>query len=192
MGAVPLGEAGVDRVRAFFGLPLPEEYQEALGQFLVARHVLNPKFRWTRPENLHITIRFLGQVPEPTAQAIADLVEAGRPPGFAIELGEPGAFSRGKMARVLWLGLKLGQAEVSALAARVEEACAEQGLEAERRPYHPHLTLARSRQLQGAQPPHFTPPDLPPWRADELVLFRSRLGGHSGPVYERMRTIRLS
>ena len=74
MGSVALGEAGL-RVRAFFGLPLPEAHREQLDRFLAACAGLAPQFRWTPAANLHLTIRFLGQVDISVAEAIAGSVE---------------------------------------------------------------------------------------------------------------------
>ena len=196
MGSDTLGddEAGDQgralRVRAFFGLPLPEEHRAALGSYLLGRYATLPKFRWTRQENLHITLKFLGHVERDLAERIAGHVEAASPRGFVLQLGGLDSFKRGKLARVLWLGLKLGGDDVKALAALIDEQSALEGLEAEKRPYHPHLTLARSRRLEGAPVPGVFSPDLPPWKADELLLYRSQLG-RSGPVYEPLRTIRL-
>jgi 2'-5' RNA ligase len=188
MGTEPLVETGL-RVRAFFGLPLPEEQLDALRTFLVERSVLSPKFRWTPLENLHITLRFLGQVELSVAQTVAQRIEASPPRGYAIQLGELGTFKRGKLARVLWLGIKLGEAETVAVAAQVDAECARVGLESEKRAYHPHLTLARARSLEGSAIPDEVPPELSPWRADELILYRSHLG-RSGPTYEALHRIR--
>lgn len=185
-----MGEAGVDRIRAFFGLPLPEEHREALEGYLLARQAASPAFRWTPAENLHITVRFLGHLESAIAERIAGGVEAAAPTGFALQLGELDSFGRGKRARVLWLGLKLGAAEVTDLARLVEDECAREGLEAEKRAYHPHLTLARARRVEGAAPPEPYSPELPAWRAETLVLYRSHLG-RSGPTYEPLRSIRL-
>ena len=196
MGTRQLGEEARDQsgpltVRAFFGLPLPERHREALGPFLAECQRVGPDFRWTPAENLHLTIRFLGHVELLLAEGIADRVAAAQPARFEVQLGETGAFKRGKMARVLWLGLRTGATEISALAATVEAECARAGLEAEKRGFHAHLTLARARPREGAVSPSLPePPELEPWRADELILYRSRLG-RGGSVYEPMRRLRL-
>lgn len=143
-----------------------------------------------RAENLHITIRFLGHVEATTAQRIAGRVEATAPAAFALQLGGLDAFKRGRLASVLWIGLQLGVDEVTGLARLVEAECGREGLEAEKRPYRPHMTLARTREREGAPIPRLTLPELPPWRAGELVLYRSQLG-RSGPVYEPLRSISL-
>jgi RNA 2',3'-cyclic 3'-phosphodiesterase len=195
VGAGQLAEEAGDqgrslKVRAFFGLPLPEEHRAAYASALLGAPALAPRWRWTRVENLHLTVRFLGHVELATADRIAGRVEASAPRAFALQLGGLDAFKRGRLASVLWVGLQLGVEEVTALATVVEAECAREGLEAERRPYRPHMTLARAREREGAPVPHLKVPELPPWRAGELVLFRSQLG-RSGPVYEPLRSISL-
>lgn len=93
--------------------------------------------------------------------------------------------------RVVWLGLGNGEEAIGELARLVEAESVAAGLEAENRRFHAHLTLARARARDGAPlPPLPPPPDLPGWRAGELILYRSHLG-RAGSVYEPQRTISL-
>jgi RNA 2',3'-cyclic 3'-phosphodiesterase len=179
------------KVRAFFGLPLPDEQRDELGRYLEECTRRAPQFRWTPAANLHLTIRFLGHLEVAVAEEIADRLTGTHLPGFELALGEAGAFKRGRLARVVWLGLRSGEKESGALAAAVEAECQRAGLEREARAYHPHLTLARARLRDGTALPEL--PDAPPtagWRAAELILYRSRLG-RAGAVYEPLRSIKL-
>jgi 2'-5' RNA ligase len=125
------------------------------------------------------------------AGAIADRLDAAHLDGFDLKLGEVGAFKRGRLASVVWLGLSEGAAEIGALAETVEAECVKAGLPPEGRRYHAHLTLARARQRDGAALRAVeSAPQLPGWHADELVLYRSRLG-RGGSVYEPLRRVRL-
>ena len=180
------------RVRAFFGLPLPEPQRAELAPFLTACEQAASEFRWTPKDNLHLTVRFIGSVDRLLAESVAEAL-GGRPlSAFEMELGEVGSFGRGRAARVVWLGLRAGVDEASALAAQVEEACVKAGLPPESRPYQAHLTLARARPRQGARLPELPAvPHLKPWRADHLVLYSSRLG-RTGATYEAMRTLELA
>ena len=198
MGAGQLGEEAGDQVgpgplevRAFFGLPLPERHREALTAYLADCGRLGPDFRWTPAQNLHLTIRFLGHVERPLAEGIADGVASTKPAAFELGLGAAGAFKRGRLARVVWLGVRADEGEIGELAATVEAECVRAGLEGENRRYHAHLTLARAKPREGAPLPQLpVPPELEPWRASELILYRSRLG-RSGSVYEPIRRINL-
>jgi len=195
VGAGQLGEEtenGPLRVRTFFGLPLPEGHREALDGYLADCARRTPDFRWTPAPNLHLTIRFLGHVELALGEGIADRLAAANLHAFDLELGELGTFKRGRLARVVWLGLRVGSDDVARLADQVEVECGRAGLEAEARRFHAHLTLARARPRDGASLPATpAPPELSMWRADELILYRSRLG-RPGAVYEPLRRLRMS
>ena len=151
-----------------------------------------PEFRWAPAANLHLTVRFLGHVDASLAEGIADRLAEADLRSFDLRLGETGTFKRGRLARVVWLGLTSGAEEISALAAKVEAECERAGLEREARRFNAHLTLARARARDGAPLPELGPaPELEAWQADELILYRSHLG-RAGSVYEPISRIRLS
>jgi RNA 2',3'-cyclic 3'-phosphodiesterase len=180
-----------DKVRAFFGLPLPEAHREALDRYISACSAVAPDFRWTPAANLHFTMRFLGHVDLALAEAIAETVASNDPGGFDLRLGDADVFKRGRLARVVWLGVSLGEQQMAELARIIEAECVRAGLEPEGRRFSAHLTVARARPRDGAPAPSIgAPPDLPAWRATELILYRSRLG-RGGSVYEPLRTISL-
>jgi RNA 2',3'-cyclic 3'-phosphodiesterase len=171
---------------------LPEAQRRRLGSYLTECAAAAPDFRWAPAPNLHLTLRFLGHIEASIGDGIADRLGGSAPAGFELELGSVGTFQRGRLVRVVWLGLRRGADQARALAAEVEVACTEAGLAAEARAFQPHLTLARARARDGAVLPALaSPPQLPAWRADELVLYRSRLG-RGGSVYEPLRVLRLS
>ena len=141
------------------------------------------RIRWAGAAQLHLTLRFLGDVPEAAldgvARSVREAASAGRP--LDLEVRGAGAFPSARRARVLWLGLggevdQLGSL-VADLGARLERT----GLPPEPRPFLPHLTLGRSRQPRGvaglaaALEQAAAGPPLP-WRAEALTLFRSHLG----------------
>jgi RNA 2',3'-cyclic 3'-phosphodiesterase len=180
------------RVRAFFGLPVPEPQREELAPFLNACAQVAPDFRWTPKDNLHLTIRFVGNVERGLVESVADALGHRPLAAFDVEPGEVGSFGRGRAARVVWLGLRKGAEAAAALASLVEAECVRVGLAAESRSYTAHLTLARARPRGGASLPEL--PALPrvrPWRADQLVLYSSRLT-RAGAVYEALRTLELA
>ena len=195
MGAGPLEEgAGAEvtpRVRAFFGLPVPDPQRAALGAFLAASAEAAPRFRWTPATNLHLTVRFVGSVDRGLVEGIAERLDGLALPSFELELGDLGMFKRGRLVRVVWQGLRSGAEAVLALAARVDAECEAAGLAGEKRAFQAHLTLARARARDGAELPSLpSPPRLAPWRAGELVLYASRLS-KTGAVYEPLATMKL-
>jgi RNA 2',3'-cyclic 3'-phosphodiesterase len=150
-----------------------------------------PDFRWVDPHNLHLTVRFIGSVESDLVDEIANRVEAAPGPGFDVALGELGTFKRGRLARVVWLSVREGADPLRRLAERVEAECQASGLEAEKRGFTPHLTLARASAQEGAELPQLPElPELAGWRATELVLYSSHLG-RAGAVHEPIRRILL-
>jgi RNA 2',3'-cyclic 3'-phosphodiesterase len=171
---------------------LPDEQRRQLAPYLAACASAAPEFRWTPAANLHLTVRFLGSVKRVVVDQVAGRLEAVPLRGFALELSGLGTFQRGRLVRVVWLHVRAGVDEARELAAQVEAECVRAGLAPEARAFQPHLTMARARPRDGAAlPPLPEPPELPPWQAEELVLYSSRLG-RAGAVYEPLRTIRLS
>lgn len=132
--------------------------------------------RATPPGNLHITLAFLGPLKEKDLAAIVEV-----PPiqsrEFMIELDKLGHWSR---SRVLWLGARQIPGELVRLERNLWDALAAVGFERERRPYHPHVTLARKARFVDA-PVHSVV-----WPVSKLGLVESRPGGRHS-VYEVLR-----
>jgi 2'-5' RNA ligase len=169
---------------------VPEPQREELGRFISECASTAPDFRWTPTANLHLTVGFMGSVDDAVALGVADSLRDLR--SFDIELGEVGTFKRGRLARVVWIGLRSGLEAARALAAQVEEECVAAGLAPEPRPFQAHLTLARARARDGAVLPSLpASPQVAQWRATELVLYSSHLG-RAGSVYEALRGVPLN
>jgi RNA 2',3'-cyclic 3'-phosphodiesterase len=180
------------RVRAFFGLPVPEPQREELGRFVAACAQAGPDFRWTPTQNLHLTIRFIGSVSRVVVEGVADALTDRPPAAFELDLGDLGTFGRGHAARVVWLGLREGMEGAAAVSAQVEGECVRAGLPHEKRDFQAHLTLARARARDGSRLPDLPAvPQLKPWRAGELILYSSRLA-KTGAIYEVLRTVPLT
>lgn len=136
------------QVRAFVAIELPAHVRETLAG--LAKSLESEKIeglRTVRPDAIHLTLKFLGDVPAsrtaPIEAALRGAVEGQS--GFALELSGVGVFPERGAPRVLWVGLAGDLAGLATLHARVEEALESLGFPAERRPFHPHLTVARIR-----------------------------------------------
>jgi len=133
-------------MRAFVAVfPPPEVRREALAW---AGHLPSgDRVRWTRPENIHLTLKFLGDVRVEALdgmRAALGKVCAEHAP-FDAALAELGAFPSARRAKILWLGVGAGSDRLRSLAADVDDALAPLGFEREKRPYVPHLTIGRVR-----------------------------------------------
>jgi len=125
-------------MRLFVGLDLPWSLRERLG-FLAGGL---PSARWVPAENLHCTLRFIGEVPAWRAEEIDAALLGLRAPGFSLSLVGVGVFNRGAKAASLYADVERSPA-LDHLQAKVETALQRSGLDAERRRFAPHVTLAR-------------------------------------------------
>jgi 2'-5' RNA ligase len=135
-------------LRLFTGIAAPQEINARLDD-LVGRLKPLAHIRWSPASNFHITTKFIGWWPrvrlDEVKQALA-AVHGGGPIRIAIQ--GLGFFPNAKAARVFWAGIE-GGAPLAGLASRTDEACAKLGIEPEKRPYSPHLTLARIDSPKG-------------------------------------------
>jgi 2'-5' RNA ligase len=131
--------------------------------------------RWTRREQWHLTIQFLGNRAE--LDAVTGALRALRHPAGELRLGGVGAFPSARRARVLWVGTATGTEWLDALAAAVGTLLVPAGHPPEERQFHGHLTLARLDPPADLRDPlgALAAADVgPPWTATEVVLYESR------------------
>jgi 2'-5' RNA ligase len=126
--------------------------------------------RWpTAPDRWHITLAFLGEVADPAPVEAELRNRLTRIPPFVLSLAGSGAFGGGHV----WVGVGGEVQRLHDLAGRVAAAARAAGVDVERRPYRPHLTVGRRRQPDPRRLADYRGPD---WRADEVELVRSDLG----------------
>jgi 2'-5' RNA ligase len=151
---------------------------------------------WVREENLHLTMRFLGEIEDSRVEGLvvgfsAPLVTA----AFEIELGGVGVFPPSGPPRVIWIGVRQGAEPLTALSAEIDARCAALGFGRDDRPFRAHLTLARCKDAidrQACDRLLGTNPGAPGVsRVNEVVLYQSRLSA-SGPTYVALARAPLS
>lgn len=156
-------------LRLFFGLPLPPEVLDTLDRW---ERVTPRVTGWTRPQDLHLTLAFLGAREAgalPALEACAAGVTVRHGP-LDLTTADLGAFPGARAARVFWLGLAPAPA-LGNLVADLRETLAAAGETFDARPFRPHLTLARFRPARPA--PEVAGLGALSFRADRLVLFES-------------------
>jgi len=142
-------------------------------------------FRWQDDEQLHITLRFIGEVDRPVASDIADALSHIRAERLQLRIAGVGRFEQ-RSSGAIWAGIE-PKAPLAAFAAKIERACQQVGLEPERRAFHPHITLARwkgrrTREI-GAFLERARGLTSEPFEVTQFILFESRLSRH-GAHYE--------
>jgi 2'-5' RNA ligase len=178
-------------IRLFAGIAAPYDIAEGL----VRRQQGLPRARWRPTEVMHITLRFFGEVSEPTAADLDSALSGVTVAPFDLNLQGVGMFGEGDRMRAVWAGV--GESEpLKRLALKCESAARRVGLKPEARLYRPHLTLAYLNN---------SPPDRiaawlqghnllksPTWRVTEFHLYSSwtdsTKGFSSGSRYEIERT----
>jgi 2'-5' RNA ligase len=137
-------------VRLFVALEIPTAVRESLAALLKCLRVLSAQPRWVRPENLHVTLKFIGEWPSEKLEVLRSALSA-------VRLDQPvilnfrglGFFPNEKRPRVFWAGIE-ASSNLITLASEIDHATEKLGVPREPRPFSPHLTLAR-----------FEPPGLP-------------------------------
>ena len=169
--------------RLFVAIRPPQEIRD----LLIDAMDESASFHWQNDEQLHLTLRFIGDVERPIANDIADELGKVRCERFAVRISGVGCFEK-RLSGALWAAID-PKAPVTALAAKVERACQSTGLEPERRAFHPHITIARWRSRKGSDVQDFLERrrDLAsvPFKVTQFILFESRLSRH-GAHYEQI------
>jgi len=167
-------------MRAFIAIDIPERIHIELARLQTTFRPLCRDARWTRPEGIHLTLKFLGEISEEQVANVTRALDTSESvPGFSVEIKGLGFFPDGRRPRVFWAGVA-APSELAQLAARVEDTLHKVGFARETRSFSPHLTLARFRE------PHPQPAlhdaagkqsELPLGRFDvtEFFLYESKL-----------------
>ncbi len=135
-------------MRAFIAIGIPAEIRDRLGALSAELRGREPGVSWVKPEAMHLTLRFLGEIADRQVEEISAAlgrVTAGLAP-FAVRLAGVGVFPGITAPRVLFAGVDLGKDDLVNLAGAVEGAVRQAGCQAERKPFHPHVTVGRVRQ----------------------------------------------
>lgn len=182
-------------IRTFIALPLPDSLISQI--FEIQRQLKSYGFpvRWVKPENIHLTLKFLGDIPPESIDSIATAMEVtirGHSPMTLFAKGL-GVFPGIKKPRVIWVGISGDIQALFKMQAALESNLEEIGFPKENRPFKSHLTLGRikksvsSRNLFDALQTfsHFS---TQPFDARELILYKSELNP-SGALYTKLKTL---
>jgi 2'-5' RNA ligase len=179
-------------VRCFAALPIPAASREALGRALAPFLELNWPVRWVRPEGVHVTLKFFGDVAQERTEAIAeslDFAVAGIGP-IPLSLAGFGAFPGPDRVRVLWAGIE-APTSLELLQDRVETRAEDLGFAGEGIIFRPHVTIGRVRE--GERIPRadsdrlFAAPLASSFTADRVVLYGSTMRD-GGAEYRELHT----
>lgn len=185
----------METLRTFIALDMPAEIKTALANYIQPLKSLPGRVSWTKPENLHLTLKFLGDTPTAQIEGIAVALQeiANVVPAFSANVTGTGAFPNGEKPRVLWVGLDEPTGMLLKLAQALDARMHRFGFKKEKRTFAPHLTIGRVKDLRipeiihglqekplAARPAHF----------NEIVFMQSVLHT-AGSIYTPLRKITL-
>jgi len=185
-------------IRAFIALELSPDIKNQLHRLQDKLRLSRADVKWIEPENIHLTLRFLGVVPGDKIKTLTDSLSQvlkGFQP-FDILITQLGSFPSLSHPRIIWVGVGQGAGELTALAGVIEDKLRQLGFPAADHPFSAHITIGRIRSaknlgalttLLGSQ--HLAEPLAQP--VDNVTLFKSTLTPR-GPIYETISTIELT
>lgn len=184
---------GMDQLRTFVAFKIPKDVLAHIRSIQAALSAGGIAMRWTAVENVHLTLKFLGNIQRTDAEKVLEVMESSvrETPPIHLTAKGVGVFPGLRRPRVLWTGLKGDIAPLIDLQHRLNEGLAALGFAREPRPFKAHLTIGRARgpidprrlvslmETAGAS-------ESPQFRSDKLILFQSELFP-SGPVYTELK-----
>ncbi|MBI4676073.1 MAG: RNA 2',3'-cyclic phosphodiesterase [Elusimicrobia bacterium] len=188
-------------MRLFIAVPV-DPVREKVGRIMNDLASAAADVKWVKPDNLHMTIQFLGETPQDKVEAVGRAISeacCGRP-RFELAFGQLGAFPSLDLPRVIWLGIAEGADRLGELAQALARGLTGQGfaLPEEGRGFKAHLTIGRVRSRRNAyrlkdRVSAWSPEKmgLPRVAVDRLVLYESRLRP-GWPVYTVVKTAELA
>jgi 2'-5' RNA ligase len=184
-------------IRAFLAIELPDSLRLGLAQVQGELKRSRADVRWVRVDNIHLTLKFFGNVPEEEIEVLAQAARqaAAEAAPLQLQATSAGAFPSPQSPRVVWLGLGGDVLPLTQLFYRLEKAFAALGHLPEGRAFNPHLTLGRvkspaNRDKLARMLEKMPPVDWPPFEVKELILFQSVLSPQ-GSKYTPLKVIPL-
>jgi 2'-5' RNA ligase len=192
--------ANLTSLRVFLGVGFSPDLCQQLSKLQDSLRSTLPTVNWVRPESIHLTLKFLGNIDVVMVEQLFTAIEPVRncQAPLTLEIQGLGVFPHIRRPRILWVGCKGDIQALFNLVSHVEDALEPLGFPLEEKPYHPHLTLARIKQDNSHVGNVLTharlleePRDLGTLRLDRITLFRSELSP-SGAEYTSLWTVPLN
>ena len=136
-------------MRVFVALDIDDEIRERISEFIDKMRELAPEVRWVSAESMHVTLKFIGERPEAAVTDIEQALASVREETSQVHFRGVGFFPTARSARVFWVRIE-AEPGLAKLAKKVETTLMGLGIPEEKRPFSPHLTLARTRGNSGA------------------------------------------
>lgn len=178
-------------MRTFLAVEVPQQERKKISDFVLGEARSELPVKWVKYENLHITLKFLGEIDEQQKTDIAPVIEdiCGKHCPFNLKLEGLGCFPNSGNPRVLWVGVTQGGKELCMIADALERGLARFGFREEKR-FHPHLTIGRTRKRCRVDNMLTKKISSDSFEITSVVLFKSTLKP-GGPVYDQLLSFML-
>jgi len=140
-------------MRTFIAIEIPEEIKKEMVELQRRLRSSAVDASWPRPEGIHLTLKFLGEIPEAKVSEVQEALKsaASRSGAFRLEVEGVGTFPHPQNARVVWIGLSGDIDKLTALQTAIEDGMERIGMKREDRPFTPHLTLGRIKYIRSKE-----------------------------------------
>lgn len=183
-------------MRTFIAIDLPKEIKDSLSRLQEQLKTSGADVRWVEEQNIHLTLKFLGEVNEKTLEKIINIIEEVTKDknSFSLRVSSLGAFPKPDYPRVIWVGIDEGDKETKEIAKELEEKIADMGIPLENRPFSSHITIGRTRSTLNREKlvqnlrtaaENIGKENLT-CRVTKITLFKSTLTPR-GPIYEALK-----
>jgi 2'-5' RNA ligase len=184
------------KIRTFVAVEMPEKVREQFREVQAQLRQADAHVKWVEPHNIHVTLKFLGEVSEEELEkvyaGVTEGVETCAP--FEIDLAQLGAFPNLRRPRVVWIGIESGKEKLIELQKKVEECISQHGFPREKRSFSPHITIGRVKSPRGVDDLvnalKVTAYTSESFEVDEVVVMESTLTPE-GPIYSPLRRVGL-
>jgi 2'-5' RNA ligase len=175
-------------MRTFIAVEIPKEAQQSINKYIISLKDSLRDLKWVAPDNLHLTLKFLGEVQESDIKKLSGSIQktVSGSKQFSIVLSHTGFFPPGKHPRVIWIGADGGADNLLELFQELEHYLEDAGFDREEKTFSPHLTIGRVKRDKKILIPDTLPEFVPvEFVVKSVVLFKSTLTSQ-GPVYEKL------
>lgn len=183
-------------MRTFVAIELPAQIKEQIASVQAELKKTSAQVSWVKPDNIHVTLKFLGEVSEEKIDAVYSATQVGCQgrKTFRISLKGLGGFPNLKRPRVIWVGTSQGEKELVDLQSRIETELEKKGFPKEERKFTPHFTIGRIKFPKGIETlsekverAEFATPEF---EVKEIVIMQSQLHP-SGAIYTPLKKVPL-
>ncbi len=180
-------------MRTFIAVEIPDNQKNIIWNSIQEFKKLGLPVKWVEFANLHITLKFIGEIDEKKLDRILTTLSSVsiRIKPFTVQLENAGCFPGIRNPRVLWIGVSQGSNELISLAADIENELSKYGFRKENKKFHPHLTFGRIKTPCRVDEILNKTIKTEPFDMSEFALFKSTLLP-SGPVYEKIKIFPLA